>query len=713
MNPSFESQKYIWNQNYALFLNQNIQGPPGPQGPQGPPAASGGIGGPGETGPQGPTGPQGNTGPIGPQGPTGPQGNTGSTGPIGAQGATGKRGPQGETGPIGPDGPTGPTGTDGPTGPTGAIGATGERGDTGPDGPDGPVGPKGDQGITGPIGETGAIGVVGLTGDDGPKGPQGETGPIGDQGPPGDGGTPLTSDLSLNSVYTNIMITGTETNVITFDRNISFISGSNNILVDGSDSDIGLEKILINTNENVLQPVITGSFDSTTFSRVNAIAFDNSDNIYVGGQFRTFRGEFVNSIFRYNTDNTVTKCGLGLLTRASGFGTVWSLLWDPSYNRLYVGGNFNEVYAQDGSGSAINAFAIYDPTTNSWSSPSTISPTGGTGANVNVQIKSMLLDNDYLYLGAGGGTTMSLFGGATVRTVVRIQRSNLTNITSVVNTSLTIIPSNFIECMLLDSPNNKLYACGGFVDTSGVFAAMMQIDITTIPSSTINPIGATGDGFGRSVGGVIRYSTNSATINGITMIGNDIYFGGDMNRTPSISRVAGSNVSSIYAVPLQRIAKFDKNSLIISPVNIGDFIADIVNRLYYDASLNKIIISGQFSFVGNNDAKGVIAYDLSTNKYERLIYGFSSGLGFQAAMFIAEYRNNKYYLCGTNVDIIGQDSAEPQFLVSMDLTKLTRIYGSFRNNGQDQAYFNQQFKGQMTSVVWDGARWCVRNFLKN
>jgi len=522
------------------------------------------------------------------------------------------------------------------------------------------------------------------------------------------------SDISFNNFFSNRLINIPETNVITLNNNISRITGTSNILPDGSDNLIGFEKILINENENVVSSIFAGAFTQDGGQTINSFAFDNSGNLYVAGRFVTYKDKVVNNIFRYNTDGTFSRCAMGTQSE------IQQIVWDSSYNRLYVGGAISWWYTSEGTTFVCNGAAIYYPDTDTWGSFGTTGKTGGTGMSSSTSGRFLIdYQNNYLYVCNNSTSAFTSLGGVTVKSIARVNRANLTDIVSVINTttypiSSALFSENNMWNMLLDNPNNKLYVCGNHTGSNGIFNNLSQIDITTVPSSTINPIGLTAGFTGTATGGL---SGSFARVRSMVMVGDDIYFGGDFNRTPSSQYTGNSLAHLANSVTLQRFAKFNKNTLVISPINIDSYIDNTILDLRYDAIRNKILIVGGFTWVGGMECRGLCWYNVSTGQYEQLTYGFNfardpllyNNININFSMITGP---NEYIIAGLLGESTGSDNNSDVYIKKLDISKINYITGNIINNGIELSQLQMVHKGQMYKLIWNGNRWCVDNYLK-
>lgn len=520
-----------------------------------------------------------------------------------------------------------------------------------------------------------------------------------------------TNDISLNTLNVNNIICAPEANTITLNKNISRISGTSNILPDGLE--VGFEKILINDNNNAVTSILPYAFGENNNHLINAFAYDNSGNLYIGGRFTNYHDKVVNNIFRHNTNGTFSRCGMGLA------GDVTDLVWDPSYNRLYVGHNTTTLYNSDGSNFLNSGMAIYYPDTDTWSGFGTNTKSGGTGSVSGTQGRFTI---DYarncLYVSNNGTTTFNSLGGVSnIKSIARVDRNDLTQITSLLDTTTfpvansSILSAINMNHMLLDS--NKLYVCGNFTGSTGLFNSLMEIDITTVPSSTINPIGLASGITGTATAGI--FGAVNATVRKMLKVGNEIYFGGSFNRTPS-SQYVSNNVGHLQnSQVLQRFAKFNCTTRVISPININEWVSDFVYDLKYDSVRNKILFVGAYTWVGKLEARGICLFDVSSGTYQQLTYGFNGAYDSQTsgALFAASILDsNNYVVAGLMGETSGADDANTILLRNINLANINTISGNFINNGQEISSLQMIHKNQVIKLLWNGSKWCVDNYLK-
>jgi len=529
------------------------------------------------------------------------------------------------------------------------------------------------------------------------------------------------SNTSLNNIQVSKITYGSENNTITLDKKVSFVTGENVTLPNGTDELIGFEKVIINNNDSAINRVLNaGHFgEGANNTNILTIEFDSSGNMYVGGSFDTFGNQVVNNIFRYNTDGSITRCGMGCNLN------IREMLWDPSYNRLYVSpistGTATTFYQADGTAFICQGCGIYNPDTNRWTGFGAYSGTTGAGtnylqANPGWSTMTFLIDyeRNYLYTSLWStSTSFTHFGDVPVNgRIVRVNRANLADISDVMSNSLfpsasEIISQNNHSRLFLDG--NTLYVGGSMAGGQGMYNCIYAVDITTMPSTTLIPLGVAQTYPGSPLTGGI----SSSAAGGFVKIGNEIYFSGSITRTPSgqYNNFSLGEFKNIKV--LNNIAKININTKEILGLNNQDYMsAGWINRLNYDSTRNKFVITGQFASVGNIDSKGIIWYDLSTNSFQQLTYGVLNRNFVNNADVYNKIYNNKYYIHGNFYDVRGRDNGNSPYLVEIDPSKLLNINGNFINNGQEVSSLQQIFNGQINRVVWNGSKWVVKNHFK-
>jgi len=186
---------------------------------------------------------------------------------------------------------------------------------------------------------------------------------------------------------------------------------------------------------------------------VNALAFDSSGNLYVGGDFATVTNPNgstpstvrVNRIAKWNpspSSNTWSALGGG------ASGNVLALAFDSNGN-LYVGGVFTTVTNPNSSVPiTVNNIAKWNPSPslNTWSA---------LGSGTNNSVNALAFDStsaNNMYVG-GNFTTIN---DVTVNRIAKILTDTIINI-SINNNYLTTLISNQYQCFNYFKVNNRSY----------------------------------------------------------------------------------------------------------------------------------------------------------------------------------------------------------------------------------------------------------------
>jgi hypothetical protein len=222
------------------------------------------------------------------------------------------------------------------------------------------VGPKGDKGDPG---DDGLQGDKGDPGEPGPKGDPGDDGLPGPKGDPGDDGLPGIDGKTI-------------------------LNGEGIPLDElGENGDFYLDTLnynLYGPKENNVWSISAGweTLDVGTNGKVNAIAIDSNNNVYVGGEFTEAGGVLVNYIAKWNPI-TETWSALGSGSGLDGFVNTIAI---DSNDNVYIGGEFLTI-----NGSTVRRIAKWNPITETWSAL-------GSLLELNGSCNKIVVDsNDNLY----------------------------------------------------------------------------------------------------------------------------------------------------------------------------------------------------------------------------------------------------------------------------------------------------------------------------
>ncbi len=270
------------------------------------------------------------------------------------------------------------------------------------------------------------------------------------------------------------------------------------------------------TLDTTFDPAGTG-FNSGVYS----LALDGAGNIYVGGQFTSYRGSTANYIAKMDTTNGTLN---GVFDPAgTGFNNqVLSLVLDGAGN-IYVGGFFNFY-----RGSSANNIAKMDTANGTLNG---VFDPAGTGFNSTVT--SLALD------GAGNiyaGGAFSTYQGTVANNIVKLDASNWTLDTTFDPTGTGF--NNLVYSLVLDGAGN-IYVGGQFTTYRGSTANhVAKMDTTNgtlngafdpagtgfdswVQSLALDGLGNiyAGGGFttyrGSAANGIAKMDTTNGTLNGV------------------------------------------------------------------------------------------------------------------------------------------------------------------------------------------------------
>jgi hypothetical protein len=203
-------------------------------------------------------------------------------------------------------------------------------------------------------------------------------------------------------------------------------------------------------NWSALGSGITNNID-TNVPVVYSIAFDSSNNLYVGGYFDNAGGVPVNNIAKWDGSKW-TSLGSGVITSDTiNNPAVGSLAFDSS-NNLYVGGYFDNA-----GGVPVNNIAKWDGT--KWSALGS-----GVTNNGNVYAQALAFDPSTNSLYVGGQFNNA--GGVSVNSIAKWDGSNWSALGSGVTINGDFTQPGRISTFVIY--NNNLYIGGYFNNAGGV-----------------------------------------------------------------------------------------------------------------------------------------------------------------------------------------------------------------------------------------------------
>ena len=401
-----------------------------------------------------------------------------------------------------------------------------------------------------------------------------------------------------------------------------------------------------------------------TSDDVYALELDSVNNIlYVGGNFLYINdptGLYVYFVAAYSTvNNTWSALGNSQTTNVPGTcgtnSTVYSLLIDPVHNKLYVGGNFSQVYY----GSYITIIASYIglwyTDTSTWGSIS-------TGNNV--------YSNNY----------NGLFNSADI-VVNTISHTSPTRVTGV-------------YAMKLDN-NNHLYVGGNF-DTAYDYNSTSGLCVNNIALFDIAGNGWT------SLGQLLRNGTDGAVYSMIFNSSlNNVLAAGVFKNTYS----SATSFSSIT----KAIASYTTVSNIISNVSSSSYgaVNGVVYATAFDNVNNLLYVAGQFNSVYDSvNTNGLIAsniavWDIANNIWRTLGNYLINGTDTLVNALELDTVNNLLYVGGTFSTVFSGTNASNlgQSANNIAIFDLTNLYWNILGSN-----LSQGVNGSVSSIVLDSTR---------
>ena len=247
--------------------------------------------------------------------------------------------------------------------------------------------------------------------------------------------------IGIGKIYTSIQINLSDNDLI---RAIKYNNFNNSIYIGGNFS-----QITVNGISSIVNNICQISLDNNTVNDMNGgiteignicftIAIDNSNNVYVGGNFGKAGELSVNRIAKWD--------GSSWFSLGDGLDSICRAIAIDRSNNVYVGGDFTNV-----DGSPVNRIAKWNGL--SWSSLG-INPNDGlNGSCYTISIDN----NDYLYVGG----IFTLAGGSFTNYIAKWDGSSWTPLgTGLITKCYTIA---------IDSDNN-VYAGGEFTTAGGISA---------------------------------------------------------------------------------------------------------------------------------------------------------------------------------------------------------------------------------------------------
>lgn len=324
--------------------------------------------------------------------------------------------------------------------------------------------------------------------------------------------------------------------------------------------------------------------------RVFQIAPASNGLVYAGGTFTSAGGvSDTHSIAQWNpTVSAWQAVGLGV-DPSTNYSSVYAVAHDPTTNRLYVGGNFQNVIDQAGSWPR-NFFAIWDVSNSSWSTnpPRVVNSRGVADEGVE---EISVVGSSQVYVGGvfrlGGDTTGDGFFRHTATPAMAGVAGGITSGGS---------RNGIVNGMVSDGGNGVLI--GG------------QFDAVSGSAITANRVahwdGTAWSAFGGSTSGpfdglVAAVATTSA----------GVVIGGNFTKV----RNAGTDVARTKGLALWNGTQW---------TSIGTIVGSVVEELRVIGDY--LYVGGEFNAVGGVTATNIARYKLSTATWEAVTHGCTNGV---------------------------------------------------------------------------------------
>lgn len=305
------------------------------------------------------------------------------------------------------------------------------------------------------------------------------------------------------------------------------------------------------------------SFVPSTNGVVNAIAYDNDGNMYIGGKFTEVAGIKVKNIAKWNV-STASWSALIDDTSTNGVnGEVKALLYDGG-NYLYVGGSFTMWEGESYEGQSIMQWNLGGE---QWSSMGILSDDFGFAV-----VNALAYDsaNDILY--AGGW-----FSSADENPVNNIARCDLSGIPSWSAVAGGV--NEQVNALAFNSDDNILYVGGWFTEADENSASYIaQCDVSGIISWS-----ALGTGMNGPVNGLCYFYDG---------------LGGYL--------VAGGNFSTASEESMNNISQWNVNTATWAPFGAG--VNGEVNSICVDSNFI-VYVGGQFTTADGASASHIASFD--------------------------------------------------------------------------------------------------------
>ena len=463
--------------------------------------------------------------------------------------------------------------------------------------------------------------------------------------------------------------------VIDYSNNCIYVGGNFTKVYDLSNSN-GLNAYGIakwDISKNVWNTVGgTGNFNGVG-GHVNSLIFDNSNNLYVVGNFASinYPGSSICSYNFYKNEMTpIFKNGMCRIR-----GNVYAIAKDYKRNLYYIGGTFVNSSVADSNSldiTAIDYLATWDISNNSWKPFNTY---GSPSGNVNALV--MDYKNDIIYVGGSFTTVTDYTGSINSKYVVKY---DLVNNTWKPLGSTTYNGTNAsVNTLALDSSNNQLYVGGTFTTVQ---------DTTNITALTANYVARwdVSNNIWKQFGNTTSNGTNAA-VNALTFdsSNNQLYVGGTFTTVRDVSN--NTSLSAKY------VARWDISNNVWRQLGSGtnNGTNTTVRALTFDSSNNQLYVGGDFTTVQDISnavalsAKYVARWDISNNVWRQLGSGTNNGTNTTVRALTFDSSNNQLYVGGdftTVRDVSNITDLSANYVARWDISNnVWRLCGDSSYNG--------------------------------
>jgi N-acetylneuraminic acid mutarotase len=358
---------------------------------------------------------------------------------------------------------------------------------------------------------------------------------------------------------------------------------------------------------------------------VNALAIDGQGRVYVGGRFAQAGEVSANNVARFDPQaNSWSALGTGSSNGVSVRSPISpalgvSALAVDGQGRVYVGGRFAEA-----GGVSASSVARFNPATNSWSTLGT-----GGGSGTNDIVRALAVDGQgRVYV--GGLFTQA--GGVSANSVARFDpaTNSWSTLGTGANNGVTVLPlppdfvlPGIVGALAVDGQGN-VYVGGFFTRAGGVSAnSVARFNPAT------NSWSALGTGSSNGVSGSRNPILPVPSVSALAVDGQGrVYVGGDFTEAGGVSARSvarfnpATNSWSALGTGANNGVSGDETPL--SGPSVSALAVDGQGRVY---------VGGQFTRAGEVSANRVARFDPQANSWSALGTGANNGISGDAAPF--------------------------------------------------------------------------------